>query len=351
MASLVYRLGKSDGQKKSKPTDLGYYATGDRNGGNVSQAMPMPYSRRLKAIHTVRVEKDGKKVPRKVAYSPNEESIFMDEWIDPNSPIEKLKFKKGILIIDGDRQPQKAELADILDSNENNPNRDTKTAVVFHQVNKSKEAARILVKEERVAKELAHFWDIPFTRKQALANWMGINTYGDENLWVHRLYMLAKSDVKKFKEVFNNPDLEYMDFISRAENIGLIRFNTNSWKYGDVKLLIVPRHDMRYQKLIEYLINEPLTYKAIHDEVLKAEGKSSLIVTEEAKYNFEAMTAADLLEAAKENKLVKYKGATGFYVVDSGKTIGTKTKESAIAAIESEPLLRQMIEEEFKKLI
>jgi hypothetical protein len=352
MANLVYRLGQSGRQKRSNPSDLGYYATGSRDGGNQDLAPPMPYSRRFKAIHTVRVEKDGKIIPRKVAYSPDEESIFMDDWVDKNSKVVKIKFKKGMLMVDEDNEPQLIELLSLLDGNESKPNRDTKTPVLFHQINKSKKAEEVLLNEERVAKELAVYWDLPYTRKQAIANWVGIRTANqDPNMWQHSLFLWAKHNVKKFKEVYHNPDLEYMDFISRAENIGLLKFNTNTWKYGEVKMLVVSRNDMRYEKLVERLLNEPSLYKSIADDVLRAEGKSNLIVAGKEKFDFDAMTAEDLLDKAKKHDLVKYKGGTGFYIVDTGKAVGKSTKEDAIKSIETDPYLRQQIEEQFKKLI
>lgn len=352
MASLVYRLGKSGGQKRSKATDLGYYATGSKD-GQQDPYKPMPYSRTLPRFHTIR-EKDesGKLKVRKIAYSPQESSIYMDEWVNPHSPIIKPKFKRGFLIIDENKEPQLIELMNKLDGNESNPNRSERAKVLFHQVNKSKKAKEILAQEERVSKELSVFWDLPFTRKQAIANWVGIRTSNvDTNMWQHNLFLWAKHNVKKFKEVYHNPDLEYVDFISRAENIGLLKFNVNTWKYGDVKILVVSRGDMRYSKLVERLLNEPTLYKSITDDVLRAEGKSNLIVTEEEKYDFDAMTAEDLLEKAKDREIVKYKGKTGFYIVDTGKVIGKVTKESAIKAIETEPYLREQIEEQFKKLI
>ena len=352
MSSLVYRLGKSGGQKRSKATDLGYYATGSKD-GQQDPHKPMPYSRTLPRFHTIR-EKDetGKVRPRKIAYSPQEESIYMDMWVDKNSPIVKPKFKKGFLIVDEDKESQLVELMNKLNSNESKPDRDTRVPVLFHQVNKSKKAAEILANEERVAKELAVYWDLPYTRKQAIANWVGIRTANeDPNMWQHALFLWAKHNVKKFKEVYHNPDLEYMDFISRAENIGLLKFNVNTWKYGEVKILVVSRNDMRYEKLVERLLNEPALYKSISDDVLRAEGKSNLIVTEKEKFDFEAMTAEDLLEKAKKHDLVKYKGGTGFYIVDTGKAVGKSTKEDAIKSIETDPYLRKQIEEQFKKLI
>jgi hypothetical protein len=351
MSSLVYRLGKSGGQKRSNDRDLGYYASGSTNGQR-DVNKPMPYSRSLARFYRVRLkDENGKEKVHRIGYSPGENTIFIDDFVDPEAPLVKVRFKKGILVVDDEKEPQLAEFLETLDINESNKNRNKRSKVVFHRVNKNEKAEGILKKEEIIAKKLAIFWDIPITKKQAIANWVGIRTLEvAPEIWQHHLYQWAKNNVGEFNDIYHNPDVDYMDYVARAENTQVLRWNANAWYYNDVKIMVTSSSKNRYKDLVKRFLNDPQLYKAVVDTVREKEGLAPE-VKEEKKYDLDVMTAEEILNAAKKEDIVDYRPGTGHFIVATGKLIGSKSTDSAIEAITKDKLIVEQLKAQFEKFV
>jgi|TARA_R110000782_G_scaffold16029_1_gene46349 hypothetical protein len=356
MSSLVYRLGKSNEQKRSNDIELGYYAAGT-TAGQRDANKPMPYSRSLKRYHTVRYTDDNGKVRiRKIGYAPEEDTIYLDDFVNPNSALVKPKFKKGILIVDSVRQSLLVELLDKLNENENNPDRDPKASIVFHKIDRVKKAKGILEREEKVTKELAMFWDIGVTKKQALANWLGIRTHGRSlEEFSHDLYFFAKNNVKEFTEAYHNPDVEYLDYISRAENLSILKFNTHTWEYNEMKILVVSSNKNKYIGLVKHFINNPPLYTAMVNDVRSKEGftKFEDLGDSGRDIDFSTIKGEEMLAIAIEDEIVVYKTGYGFEIVATEKIIGTPkvtlSKVKAAKVIDEDKLVFEQLKVQLLK--
>lgn len=345
MSYLVYRLGKRGKQKRSNELDRGYYATGTTSGLR-DPYKPMPYSRTLSRFHKIR-EKDenGNVRVRTVGYSPYENTIYIEDFVDKNSKLVKPKFIKGILRVDLEREPMLAELLNKLDYCEDKEGRDAKKPVKYHRVDKVKSAKDSLGKKEKVVKELAVFWQLPITKKQAIANAYGIRTKGvDLDVWQHELLLHAEQDPARFVEIYQNPDLEYLDYITRAENMNILSYNVNEWSYNEVKILSVSKASNKYDALVKHLINNPQLNLTIKNDVRGKEGYTELEVEQGVKVDFTKISGSDLLDMALEKRVVEYRPGKGFCIIATDKYFGeTKSKDSAREALETDALLFQQV--------
>lgn len=348
MARLVYKL---TGQKRSDEEGSGYIAektTGQQKG----RFQPMPYTRSLPRFHRIVETVNGKKKVRQIAYAPTEDTIYMDEFIDPNAKIVKPKFKNGYLIVDDDVDPKLPEYLAKLDSNASKENRDHKVPVKFIRLDKKGDAEAKLQKEEAVAKELSVFWELPIEKRQAIANSVGIPTQNQEDsIWLLRLFSWAQLNPKDFTKAYNNPDIEYIDTVSRAEKLGILRFDSYTWSYNNVAIMKVAHTKNRYAELASKLLNEPQLERAISNDVNQKLGITTMTVSENYDdVDFIEITSEQLLELAKKAGVVKYHAGKHHEVVTTGKAFGSKSNASAIEAIDNEHLLREMLITEVQKM-
>lgn len=343
MKRLVYKL---TGQKK--------------NGGKGynQKDKPFPYNRSLARFYRVVVEEpDGKggkkKTVKRVAYAPLENTIFMDEFIDPNAKIEKIRFKNGYCLVDETSEPQKKEFLDILDINGSNERRDNRQPVRFERLDKTVKAQQILDTKETVSKELGIFWTLPHEKLRAIANHVGIYTYGkDEAIWKHHLYKWAENNVSDFKKAYSNPDIDYVDTIARAENYKILVWNDNQWTFNDVPVLKVSTQKNRYEELVAHLINNPQLDNAITNQVREKEGKKTKKVGKK-EVDFSNLSAEELFNLAKEKEVVKYKAGESprFEIVTTGFRFGGLSNKTALKEIEeNKDLVREQLEAQLSML-
>lgn len=341
MARLVYKLV---GQKKSDETEKGYYAEGLSSGKKMPYK-PLNVSRALPRFFRI-IEKDakGKLRPRQIAYAPSENTIYVDEFVDPTAKIEKLKFKKGFLRVDTDKDPLLPEFLAKVPSFEGNPSRKPSDAVKFMLLDNEAKANEILQKEESIAKELSVFWELPVEIRRAIANSVGINTFRDHSLWAYELFNWARLNPREFTKKYQDPDLEYIDIISRAEAFGVLKWDNGTWLYNDIAIMKVSAAKNRYHELVAKLINEVQLDNAIRNDVATKEGKSARTIGEQKdEIDFSEISASALLKLAKERNVVKYITGIGYEVVSTGHRFGDRTKLSAETAIDESDLLREQI--------
>lgn len=340
MARLVYRLAK---QKKNGEGVMGFADS------------PFPFTRSLSRFHRVR-QKDpttGKIRVRMAAYAPNETSIFVDEWSDSNARTEKVRFEKGFCVVDPELEPQKVALLEILNENGSNPDRDTKVDVKYIRIDKNKDAENFLKNEERVTKELLSFWSLDYNTKRAIANSFGITTYNiPEATWSHQLYAKAKMNIEEFTKMVNNSELPFIDVVSRAEALGVIRIEAYDCYFGDMpiaKLVVVKN---KYTQLADLLINNPQLYNNILSAVLEKEGNKKVAVEskeENPAEDLSKLQADELFNYAKDSNCIKYETGKGYRIIVTGEYFGGNSKESAIKAIEDDKGLRLRIEKQLSK--
>jgi len=354
MSYLVYRLGKRGGQKRSNDTSLGYYAAGTLGGQRDSYA-PMPVSRGLPRFERVRVKgEDGKTRVKRIGYCPNEQTIFLDDYINEDSKPKKLKFKKGVLRVDPDKDPIMYEFLENSNFNEDNPNRDPNAPIKFHRNDKHKSATDALKRKEKINKELSLFWDLPLTKKRAIANYVGVPTAEkDPSVWTWKLFLWAENNVKKFVSAYHSQDLDYADYISRAEHMGILRYNAGEWTHHDVKILTVGRHQNQYEELIKHLINNPKLNLHIRNDVKAKEGRTDLQVDETMTIDFAKLSGEEMLDLAIEKRVVKYNQGHGYHIVAIDKYIGedgiTKSKKGAIELLETDKILFEQVKAQLLK--
>lgn len=342
MARSVYKL---TGQKKSSEVNLGYYAEGIQ-GGQRSPMTPMPYTRSLPRFHRIiETDENGRKIARQIAYAPSENTFYIDEFVNKDAKVVKPKFKKGFLIVDTDVDPLLPEYLAKLDCNASNENRNKKVPVKFIQLDKERDAKNKLDAEQKVATELLVFWDLPHERITAISNSVGIRTLNRPTaVWKHELFKWAEMNVDKFVAAYNNPEIEYVDTISRAENLGILKFDSFTWFYNSVSIMKVAQSKNRYTQLVAKLINDTPLERAISNEVNQKLGLSDRTISEQAEsINFDEVDSKALLKMAKEHGVIKYKTGHGHYLVSTDRKIGTQSTDSAIEAIEEEHLLRDQI--------
>lgn len=361
MSYLVYQLGKRGGQKRSSDTDLGYYAQGTTTGIR-SPWKPMPVNRSLHKYERIRLKDESGNVQvKRIGYSPDEQTIFVDDFENPRydekgNPkfyMPKINFKKGILKVDPEKEPLLYERLEMSNYNEDNPNRDPNKEIKFHRVDRQQSAKEALANKEKITKELAVFWDMPLTKKRAIANFVGIPTAEKaEEVWVWRLYTWAQANVDKFVSAYNSQDLDYADYISRAEHMKIIRFNAGEWLYNDVKILPVSSNRNPYEELIKHLIRNPKLNVAIRNDVKAKEGRTDFIVEDDV-IDFAHMTGEEMLALAQEKRVVEYKQGHGYYIIAIDKYIGeegkTLSKKAAAELIDTDELIFEQVKAQLIK--
>lgn len=342
MARLVYKLV---GQKKSDESEKGYYAESLANGQKLP-FKPMNVSRALPRFFRIREmdEKTGKTKVKQIAYAPSENTIYVEDFIDPKAKIEKIKFKKGFLFVDSEREPQKQEFLDKIPYNAESPIRTDRDPIKFMRIDNEAKANEILKKEETIARELNVFWELPMEKRRAIANAVSINTFRDHSLWAYDLYEWARRNVGEFKKKYHDPDIDYIDMISRAEILGILKWGDNTWFYNDVAVMKISTAKNRYTEFVGKLINEPQLENAIANDVAVKEGKSARTIGEQQEeIDFSEVDSSALLKLAKEKGVVKYNAGIGHEVVVTGHKFGDKSVISAEKAIEESDLLREQI--------
>lgn len=341
MARLVYRLA---GQKRSNPTESGYYASGSKNGSQMDTYKPMPFSRSLPRWHRIVEIVNGKKKPRQIGYSPTEDTIYLDEMREPEK-LMKPKFRNGILLVDNDKDPLLEEMLDKLDINGSNPDRDKTSKVIFTKMNKEASAAAELDKKEKISKNLSVFWELPDNKLQAIANSSGISTNRPTNVWKHNLYNWASSNVKEFNDLCNDPDVRTVDLISRAENTSVLIFEVHEWKYKGNKILTVSPQKNRYTELVKRLVNDPALLTSITNDVAIIDGSEELVLKSGEKINVAKISAEDLLELAIKEEVVSYKHGYGYELVKDGTLISGKSRDSMLEKFRYDtPVKRSVVE-------
>jgi len=338
MARSVYQLA---GQKMSG--NIGYRTTGEHS-------KPFPYNRSLALYHRIiEEEKDingvSRKVVKRVGYSPNENTIYIDQFLDPQSKLEKIRFKNGYCLADDEREPQKKLLLDLLDINGSKKGRDAKVTAKYIRVDRNEKAETILRHEESIIKELSIFWELPHEKIRAIANSIGLSTYGVEPaIWKYHLLEWAKINLTKFKEAYQDPELDYIDTISRAEELGLLKFDLQTWKFNEVPIMKVSINKNKYKELTAYMMNQPQWANTISNEVAVKEGKSLRTIGEDkTSFDFTDMNGEDLLRLSIEHGVMVYRTGHGYKIVNTDYQVGGISKKSAVAAIESEDVVRQQI--------
>lgn len=350
MSRLVYKLV---GQKRSDTSALGYYAKGDMT-NKMEPLAPISYSRSLPLFHRISMwnEKTKRYEPKRVAYSPYEKSIYVDEWINPNSKAIKPRFKEGILIVETRHQQALADLLDILPSNGSNPNRDEKDPIKFIQLNKGKQAEDALKQGEKVVKEILLFFELPTEKLRAIANSVGLLTNSTESVWKYKLYQWAQNHPDDFVKHSRNPELDYVDTISRAELLGIIKFESSAWSFKGNQVLKVSQIKNPYTELAGKLINEPPLERAIANEVAEKEGKSNRTIGEAMKdVNMDEINGVALIDLAMQHKVLKYNTGVGYeFIITGDKVPGGRKKEDAAEAIDADPELRSAIIKELNSI-
>lgn len=367
MARLVFALATR--QKRTDQKTGGYWARGNSDGsGAVEQVKPIPHTRTLPAFFRVMEwdDKLKKKVPKRVGYCPDEQSIYVDEWVgfegqDLKHKIrkaQKIKFSQGYCVVDDEKEPLKAELLQKIDINGSKVGRDESVKPKFFELNKEKDAKKILDAEKKKTLEIASFWSTPIEKLQAVANAIGIITQPDSLVWVHKLYRWAENHVDEYSKQLKNPDLDYLDTVTKAENLGIIKFDENTWfiSYGngDVPQPILKVSPLKKQhvELANKLINDPPLERAIVNSIAEKEGKVSRKIGEAMQdVNMDEIDSIALIDLAVTHKVLEYHQGKGYEVLTTGLKIpNSRSKAGAAEAIDADPILREAIIKELNSI-
>jgi hypothetical protein len=168
---------------------------------------------------------------RQLRYSPNENSVFADEQSE-NIIREQIVFTNKSLAVSHTNPPLQKYL-DLHPDNIDNGGR------VFKLIDTEKKAEVELDKEFAVLDAVGMVRDKSIDELIPVAMYLGIDT-SQKNMEIKReLLMQAKSNPKRFIEMFDNPVVKVKSTIISAVDFQILKADSDGMKWFDSNKLIV----------------------------------------------------------------------------------------------------------------
>ena len=168
---------------------------------------------------------------RQLRYSPNENSVWADEQ-SANIIREQIVFSSKNLVVPYTNPPLQKYL-------ELHPDNIANGGTVFYLVDTEKNAEQELDKEFSMLEAVAMVRDKSIDELVPVAMYLGIDT-NQKNLEIKReLLREAKSNPKRFIEMFDNPVVRTKSVLLSALDFQIIRADVDGLKWFDSNRLIV----------------------------------------------------------------------------------------------------------------
>jgi len=181
--------------------------------------------------HNITVFDEETKMVRQLRYSPNENSVFVDEQSE-NTIREQIIFNNKTLPVPHTNPPLQKYL-DLHPDNAANGGR------VFSLVNTERKAEVELDKEFAILDAVSMVRDKSIEQLLPVAMYLGIDT-SQKNMEIKReLLMQAKSNPTSFIEMFDNPVVRVKSTLISAVDFQILKADSDGMKWFDSKKLIV----------------------------------------------------------------------------------------------------------------
>lgn len=303
--------------------------------------------------HVSVFNKDKKTYERRtIRYCQGEISVFLDEQ-SPDSEMTKehLTFSDGTLTVNPKTRPNLATYLSLLDSNSSKKDRDTSVEPIFEEYNVNKLYEDAMAVEETKMDVLNEFMAMPLEKKRALAHLMGLSTSDETARWTYNLLTAVNASreaSEAFLENIQDPVLDKIDIISRAEEMNILKYSNFRWTFEGVEVMKADRTQNPYMEMARFLSDNRETWENLQNKVLKRNEKfAKPFVLSEDDNDEEEVTeitekkvdAEKLFEQARKNKQITYHHGKGFIIVKTKEVLG-KSAAKSIEALEKEKRLR-----------
>lgn len=295
---------------------------------------------------------------RTIRHCTGETSIFLDEQSKDATPTkDEITFDEGWLTVDERNNPNTAAYLELLDSNGSKKNRNTSFAIKFEKFDVSMKYDDAMEDQALKGSVLMEFMALPIEKKRALSHYMGKRTQGVKpSQWTYELLSIvnaSKQSASKFLKDIQDPILDKIDIISRAENMDILEYDNFRWNLQDVEVMKVDRTQNPHMEMAQFLSDNPETWANIQSKVVKtnkalvkddSDDEEPVTKSQKEEGNFTETTfdAETMFLDAVDSKKIEYEHGKGYLLIKLMKHIG-KSKAKAIEAIAQDKTLRDAL--------